>query len=108
MVEDGTPPYVLVAVLSPKLLHPRGMDAAKSELAALARNWNQRRQERKSVQRGLVFCWVDGDKWASWSSGMYGIKPASGSGKTFVVADTVVRFPLVAMVVRWLTLWAGF
>lgn len=63
-----------------------GFEEAKKEVERLARGWGGRKGEGREV----VWAWVDGDKWAGWAKGMYGVK--GGKEVVWVVADPKVRF----------------
>lgn len=66
-----------------------GFEEGKKEAERLAKGWAERKKEGA---RDVVWAWVDGDKWAGWTKGMYGIK--GGKEVVWVVADPKVRFVL--------------
>ncbi|THH16918.1 hypothetical protein EW146_g3797 [Bondarzewia mesenterica] len=53
------------------------------EVADVAQKWRRRSDSEKGAQeRGVVFTWMDADRWASWLKSMYGI---TGSGDVVIV-----------------------
>jgi thioredoxin domain-containing protein 5 len=48
-------------------------DEAIRKLKEAAKTWRHR---ANNYQRDVAFAWMDGDRWASWLSSMYGIKAA--------------------------------
>jgi hypothetical protein len=72
------PLVVLVAIPPSGQVH----DDAVRQLRETAKTW---RNARTSTRRGVVFAWMDGNRWSSWLNNMYGFK--SSSTPAVVVTD---------------------
>jgi hypothetical protein len=71
MEAPGSPLVVLVAVPAPGAAR----DDAVGQLRETAKQWRGTRTGQ--YQRGVVFAWMDGDRWSSWLNSMYGIKSSN-------------------------------
>jgi hypothetical protein len=87
MEAPGSPLVVLVAVPAPGAAR----DDAVSQLRETAKQWRGARAGQ--YKRGVVFAWMDGDRWSSWLNSMYGIK--SSNLPAVVITDHgVSRMPI--------------
>lgn len=66
-------------------------ETVSEKLRTVGLRWRARIEEMKNEgrsRRGVVFTWMDREKWGSWLKGMYGIKDGQGvDGVVTVVAD---------------------
>lgn len=82
----GSTPLVVLAVLSPKHLGEK-FEAEKTSLEELAREFTT--VTSGVVQRAVLWAWVDGDQWSSWTSSVYGIDASQASvGRESIVLVT--------------------
>jgi thioredoxin domain-containing protein 5 len=63
----------------------------REKLWEIGLSWRAKADDMKSERgssRGVVFTWMDRERWGSWLKGMYGIKESHGvDGVVTVVAD---------------------
>jgi thioredoxin domain-containing protein 5 len=66
-------------------------DVVREKLRTVGLRWRAKTDEVKSEggnRRGVVFTWMDRERWGSWLKGMYGIKEGHGvDGVVTVVVD---------------------
>ena len=67
-------------------------EKVKDKLRDVSAKWKIR-LNGKLRPEDVVFTWMDGEKWASWLKGMYGIKQNQGEdGVNIVIANHAVSF----------------
>ncbi|KAK4701922.1 hypothetical protein P7C70_g4306, partial [Phenoliferia sp. Uapishka_3] len=87
MPSTGNPPLVGLVVLSPKKLGAEGLATTLERVVAMAKGWNERLVSGKHKgTRPVIWSWVDGDKWGSWTKSLYGIK--ASEEPVVVIADS--------------------
>ena len=77
-------PLVVIATVSDK-----NRDNVISAMKSIGKQW---REGEKIGQRGVVFTWMDGERWSKWLKSMYGVIDAGTTGPpSVIVADHAVR-----------------
>lgn len=64
-------------------------DDVPARLREIGARWRAR--EGYAGARGVVFAWMDAERWAVWLKSLYGIKAEAGAEPTIVIADHDVR-----------------
>jgi thioredoxin domain-containing protein 5 len=89
IMKNPTRPFVVLAALSAE---DNSLEGGLASLKEAAKKWEQKEGSDK-WPRGVVFVWMDADKWGSWLKSQYGIK--KGHLPSVVVADHQVRNPCI-------------